>query len=204
MAGPIYVAIEGPIGVGKSTLTHALAERLDARTLLEIVEENPFLGLFYTDRDRYAFQTQIFFLMSRFKQQQALVQGDLFSPNVVADYHLIKDRIFAKLTLTGDELSLYERVYQSLETQILKPDVLIYLHARHDVLMQRIQRRDRPFERNFDPEYLRALAGMYREFFGHYRASRVLDIDTSDIDVTVDPAPFDRICEQVLRMATDG
>jgi deoxyadenosine/deoxycytidine kinase len=115
----IYVAIEGPIGVGKTTLVQRLSQRLGARLVLEVVEENPFLPRFYEDQARYAFQTQLFFLMSRFKQQQELLQADLFAPNVLADYHLLKDRIFARLTLKADELALYDRVYHSLETHIL-------------------------------------------------------------------------------------
>ena len=143
MKRPLYIAIEGPIGVGKTTLTRRLAARFDARIVFEVVEENPFLASFYEDRDRYAFQTQLFFLMSRFKQQDELVQADLFAPNTIADYHLLKDRIFAQLTLADAELALYERVYRSLESMVLKPDVLIYLHAPLDTLLTRIERRGR-------------------------------------------------------------
>jgi deoxyadenosine/deoxycytidine kinase len=125
MESPLYIAVEGPIGVGKTTLVQRLAERLEARIVLEAFEDNPFLGRFYEDRERWAFPTQIFFLMSRFRQQQQLMQPDLFSPNMLADYHLFKDRIFAELTLADEELSLYERVYRSLATQILKPDVVV-------------------------------------------------------------------------------
>ena len=112
---PLYIAIEGPIGVGKTTLVQRLSERLDGRIVLEVVEENPFLADFYRDRERYAFQTQLFFLMSRFKQQQELLQADLFHPNIIADYHLLKDRIFAQLTLRDHELALYERVFRHHE-----------------------------------------------------------------------------------------
>ena len=158
MSRPLYIAIEGPIGVGKTTLVRRIGERMRARVVLEVVEENPFLPNFYQDRDRFAFQTQLFFLMSRFKQQQELLQADLFTPNIIADYHILKDRIFARLTLENEELALYERVYRSLESQVLKPDLLIYLHAPIQVLLERIQRRDRPFERNFDEAYLKLQA----------------------------------------------
>ncbi len=198
----LYVAVEGPIGVGKTTLVQGLKKRLQARLVLEVVEENPFLARFYEDRDRYAFQTQLFFLMSRFRQQQELLQADLFSPSTLADYHLLKDRIFARLTLRDDELMLYERVYTSLETQILQPDVLIYLNARHDVLLSRIRKRDRPFERDFDGGYLAALSDAYRHHFAHYAGGvPLLALDTSDIDYVTSEEPIDRIYEDVLRLA---
>ncbi len=197
----IYVAVEGPIGVGKTTLVRGLQKRLGARVVLEVVEENPFLPAFYEDRDRYAFQTQLFFLMSRFKQQEDLMQADLFRPSIVADYHLLKDRIFARLTLEDHELALYERVYTSLEKSILQPDVLVYLHANHDVLMQRIRKRDRPFERDFDPEYLRTLADAYTHFFAHYSRTPLLDLDTTEVDYVSDEAPLDGIYQQVLELA---
>ncbi len=199
--GAIYVAVEGPIGVGKTTLVNGLRKRMKARLVLEVVEENPFLSAFYADRHRYAFQTQLFFLMSRFKQQEELHQADLFRPNVVADYHLLKDRIFARLTLQDAELALYERVFTSLEKTILQPDVLVYLHANHDILMQRIARRDRPFERDFDPEYLRGLSDAYRHYFAHYDRTPLLPLDTTQIDYVADETEIDRIFEQVLDLA---
>ena len=201
MKGSIYVAVEGPIGVGKTTLVRGLQRRLDARVVLEVVEENPFLPSFYADSERYAFQTQLFFLMSRFKQQEELVQADLFRPNIVADYHLLKDRIFARLTLRDDELALYERVFTSLERTILQPDVLVYLHANHEVLMERIARRDRPFERGFDPDYLRNLCEAYTYFFAHYQRTPLLSLDTTEVDYVSDEAPLDRIFEQVMQLA---
>jgi deoxyadenosine/deoxycytidine kinase len=201
MSRPLYVAIEGPIGVGKTTLVAKLRERMQARLVLEVVEENPFLPLFYLDKERYAFQTQLFFLMSRFGQQQELVQADLFSPNTLADYHLLKDRIFAQLTLKADELALYERVYTSLETQILQPDVLIYLHADIEVLLARIQKRGRPFEADFDAGYLRALCEMYTHYFAHYRTTPLLALDTTAIDYVASDDPIERIYAEVLRLA---
>lgn len=202
MSRPLYVAVEGPIGVGKSTLVGRLAERLKARLVMEVVEENPFLPLFYEDPERYAFQTQIFFLMSRFRQQQELLQQDLFTPGILADYHLLKDRIFAQLTLQDHELALYERVYQSLETHILQPDVIIYLHARLDVILERIARRDRPFERNIDPQYLVRLGEAYQHYFAHHRGpSAVLDLDTTDIDYVTRDEPIEWVYSRVLELA---
>jgi len=206
MNKPLYIAVEGPIGVGKTTLVSRLAEALGARLVLEAFEENPFLPKFYEDRDRYAFQTQLFFLMSRFKQQQDLVQPDLFEPNILADYHLLKDRIFAQLTLADDELALYERVYRSLESQILKPDVIIYLSAPLDVLLERIARRAREFEKDFDPEYLRGLAQAYQRFFAHYDDTPLLRVDNSNLNYAQDgpdgDAALQHVLSGVLRLAS--
>jgi deoxyadenosine/deoxycytidine kinase len=201
---PLYVAVEGPIGVGKTTLVNKLARRMGARLVLEVVEENPFLAHFYEDRERYAFQTQLFFLMSRYKQQAALHEIDLFAPNTLADYHLLKDRIFAQLTLTNDELALYERVYTSLEQNILQPDVVIYLHARTEVLLQRIAKRDRPFERGFDRNYLVSLAETYQHYFAHYQRTPLLSLDTSEIDYVSSDAPIDHIYAQVLALTGEA
>src|SRR5437660_11534647 len=130
-----YIAVEGPIGVGKTTLTKALVKRFGGRSVFEIVEENPFLASFYQDRAKYAFQTQLFFLLSRYRQQQELFQQDLFNQITVADYLFAKDRIFASITLDPNELALYERVYQHLGPRVMKPDLVIYLQAPLDVLL---------------------------------------------------------------------
>lgn len=202
MKRQLYVAVEGPIGVGKTTLIHRLRERMNARLVMEVVEENPFLARFYTDRERYAFQTQLFFLMSRFQQQQELLQGDLFEPTILADYHLLKDRIFAQLTLKNDELALYERVYQSLENHILQPDVLVYLNASQEVLHQRIAKRGRPFEEDLDPAYLIALSEAYQHYFSHYDKSvPLLALDSSELDYVSSDAVLDGIYDQILTLA---
>jgi deoxyguanosine kinase len=188
-----YIAVEGPIGVGKTALTRALARRFNARSVFEIVEENPFLASFYQDRNKYAFQTQLFFLLSRFKQQQHLFQQELFSQATVSDYLFAKDRIFASITLDPNELALYERVYEHLGPRVMKPDLVIYLQARLDVLLARIRKRGREFERRFDPEYLAELSRTYNDFFHRYEETPLLVINTSDIDFVESDKDFDEL-----------
>ncbi|MDR0966769.1 MAG: deoxynucleoside kinase, partial [Myxococcales bacterium] len=175
-----YIVVEGPIGVGKTSLVKILSDELNARTILEIVEENPFLSNFYTDRQKYAFQTQLFFLLSRFKQQQELSQQDLFNQITISDYFFAKDRIFAGLTLDPNELSLYERIYSLLQPKIARPDLVIYLQARIDVLLAHIKKRGRNFEKMFDAAYLEQICGSYTNFFHHYDETPVLIVDSSD------------------------
>lgn len=208
MDSPIYIAVEGPIGVGKTTLVQRLAERLQAQVVLESFEDNPFLARFYEDRERWAFSTQLFFLMSRFKQQQELMQPDLFRPVLLSDYHLFKDRIFAELTLADQELALYERVYRSLATQILKPDVVVYLSAPLDTLLARIARRGRDIEKNMDPDYLMELARAYQRFFQRYEETPLLRIDNTRLDYA-SPEPtgqaiVDDIIARIRRLAREG
>ena len=187
-----YIVVEGPIGVGKTALTRALAKRFGARTVFEIVEENPFLASFYQDRNKYAFQTQLFFLLSRFKQQQ-----ELFSQVTVSDYLFAKDRIFASITLDPNELALYERVYEHLGPRVMKPDLVIYLQARLDVLLGRIRKRGREFERKFDSEYLAELSRTYNDFFHRYDETPLLVINTSDIDFVESDKDFDELIRAV-------
>jgi deoxyguanosine kinase len=188
-----YIVVEGPIGVGKTALTRALAKHFAARSVFEIVEENPFLASFYQDRNKYAFQTQLFFLLSRFKQQQELFQQDLFSQATVSDYLFAKDRIFASITLDPNELALYERVYQHLGPRVMKPDLVIYLQARLDVLLARIRKRGRDFERKFDAEYLAELSRTYNDFFHRYDETPLLVINTSDIDFVESDRDFEEL-----------
>ncbi|MBN8466110.1 deoxynucleoside kinase [Corallococcus sp. AB004] len=177
-----YIVVEGPIGVGKTSLTNLLTERLGSRRILEVVEENPFLSSFYADRQKFAFQTQVFFLLSRFRQQQELFQQDLFRSVTVSDYLFAKDRIFANLTLASDELALYDRVFEALGPRVPQPDLVIYLQAQLDVLLHRIKKRGREFERKFDAGYLESLTHAYNDFFAHYTDTPLLVVNTSDID----------------------
>lgn len=195
-----YIVVEGPIGVGKSSLTGILAERFNGRQVLEVVEENPFLSSFYGDRAKYAFQTQLFFLLSRFKQQQELFQQDLFNSVTVSDYLFAKDRIFACLNLDSNELSLYDRVYEALGPRVTKPDMVIYLQARLDVLLQRIKRRGREFERKFDAAYLDELSRAYNDFFFHYSETPLLVVNTSDIDFVNNPADLESLLGAIRKM----
>jgi deoxyadenosine/deoxycytidine kinase len=194
-----YIVVEGPIGVGKTTLAHALCERLGARGVYEIVEENPFLASFYQDRNKFAFQTQLFFLLSRYKQQQELFQQDLFSQVTVSDYLFAKDRIFASITLDPNELALYERVYQHLGPRVMKPDLVIYLQSRQEVLLSRIKKRGREFERKFDPEYLAELSRTYNDFFHRYDDTPLLVVNNSDIDFVESDADFEELLRLMAR-----
>ncbi len=187
------------MGVGKSTLTQALADRLGARLVLEHAEENPFLPSFYADRRKHAFQAQLFFLLSRFQQQQALFQQDLFTQSTVTDYLFAKDRIFAALTLSPDELALYERVYDLLGPRIVKPDLVVYLQARTDVLVSRVRKRGRDFERAVDAAYLEALAKAYGDFFFHYDETPLLVVNTSDIDLEQNPQDLEALLAVIRR-----
>mgnify|MGYP001112648556 FL=1 len=179
----MYIAIEGAIGVGKTTLSRLLSSRFQADLLLEVFEENPFLADFYADRDAYAFQTQIFFLLSRYHQQQE-VPGALSSGNnLIADYTFEKDALFACLNLDGDELDTYFSVHHALAEKLPVPDLIVYLRAETDVLMQRIAHRDRPYERNMDPAYIDSLNNAYEDFYSRdYADPPVLRIDTNQLN----------------------
>jgi deoxyguanosine kinase len=181
----MYIAIEGVIGVGKTTLARLLQPAFQAGLMLEVFEENPFLSDFYDDRQRYAFQTQIFFLLSRYHQQRRTV-SDLTGQygSLVADYTFEKDALFARINLAGDELDMYYRVHEALAEKIIVPDLVVYLRADTEVLMQRIALRDRPYERNMQREYIAELNQAYEQFFTDHqeRRSPVLTVDTNQID----------------------
>jgi deoxyguanosine kinase len=180
----MYVAIEGVIGVGKTTLARMLQPNFDAELQLEVFEENPFLADFYSDRERYAFQTQIFFLLSRYHQQRRSVGKVLDSGrNLLTDYTFAKDALFASINLKGDELDMYYRVHEALGEKVRLPDLIVYLQADTSVLMQRIALRDRSYERNMELEYIEELNRAYHDHFTHhYQGPPVLVIDTDDLD----------------------
>lgn len=196
-----YIVVEGVIGVGKTTLVEALAERLDARTVFEVFEENPFLAQFYRDQRRFAFPTEMFFLLSRFQQQEAFAQEDLFRTHSVSDYLFEKCRIFAGLTLEDAELRLFDRMYEILVRQIPQPDVVVYLHAPVDTLVERIASRGRDYEQTIDPGYLTALDEQYRRFFAHYDAAPRVSIDTTTVDFRR-AEPVDRLLAMLDAGAT--
>ena len=177
-----YIVVEGPIGVGKTSLAKILAAEFQARCVFEKVEDNPFLPKFYEDRETYAFQNQLFFLLSRYQQQRELIQQDLFSQNMVADYLFAKDKIFATLTLNSEELSLYQQIYKLLDTRIPKPDLVVYLQARPEVLYKRIKKRDKKYERGVTLEYLEEVAQAYNRYFFQYDETPLLVVSTSEID----------------------
>src|SRR5262247_766154 len=198
MAENRYLVIEGVIGAGKTSLSRLLSDRLSAKLVLEEVEENPFLKDFYRDRERYAFQTQMHFLFSRYQQQRTLRQMDLFSERMVSDYLFQKDRIFAGLNLSERELALCEKVVGWLELEVTKPDVVVYLQASTDTLMERIAKRGRPFEKDMDRAYIHALNEAYNHFFFHYVEAPLLVVNTNGIDFVNDPDDFQDLLKRIL------
>jgi deoxyadenosine/deoxycytidine kinase len=197
---PRFIAIEGPVGVGKTTLARYLAHRLSARQVFEEIEENPFLKAFYADPRRFAFQTQLFFLLSRYKQQQALRQEELFQQATVVDYVFPKDRIFAELTLSPPELALYDRVFRMLEPRVPAPDLVVYLKARPQVLLERIRTRNRPWERPIRLAYLEAVVKGFNDFFQAYERSPLLVINTSEIDFVEKDSHLEAVLAAIRRM----
>tara|TARA_Y100000768_G_scaffold281717_1_gene216588 strand:- start:2075 stop:2716 length:642 start_codon:yes stop_codon:yes gene_type:complete len=177
-----YVAIEGPIGVGKTSLAQLLSKELGARLVLEDFEDNPFLPDFYNDPERFGFQTQLFFLLQRYRQQQDLRQVDLFQKLLITDYMFVKDRLFASLNLDDKEMHLYDTVASLLERNIIKPDLVIYLQADTDILMKNIEKRGRNMERNITWEYIDALNQVYTEYFFRYQDTPLVIINTNNID----------------------
>jgi deoxyguanosine kinase len=184
----MYIAIEGVIGVGKTTLARLLQPAFNAQMLLEVFEENPFLADFYGDRERYAFQTQIFFLLSRYHQQRVVPKHLAIGDNIIADYTFEKDALFAGINLEGDEFDVYYAVHEALGEKIPLPDLILYLRANTDVLMQRIASRDRPYERDMDRGYIDQLNHAYDDFFGDgHNGPQVLVIDTNQLNYIANP-----------------
>jgi deoxyadenosine/deoxycytidine kinase len=192
-----YIVIEGVIGAGKTSLAKMMSERLQGKLVLEEVEENPFLKDFYRDRERFAFQTQMHFLFSRFQQQRNLRQMELFSERTVSDYLFQKDRIFATLNLSERELALYDRLVGWLELEVMTPDVVVYLQATPDVLMRRIAKRARPYEKDMDPAYIKQLNEAYNHFFFHYTGAPLLVVNTSAIDFVANPEDFEDLLTRI-------
>ena len=192
-----YLAVEGPIGVGKTSLVKLLGKKLGAKMVLEEYENNPFLEEFYNDPERFAFQTQLFFLMSRYRQQQDLRQVDMFHNLLITDYMFVKDRLFASLNLDDKELSLYDTVANILERNVLKPDVVIYLQADTQTLMRNIAKRGRDFEKNMSFEYLDALSQVYTEYFFKYQETPLIIINTNNIDFVNNSDDLDEVIKYI-------
>jgi deoxyadenosine/deoxycytidine kinase len=194
-----YIAVEGSIGVGKSSLVEALAQRFDSAKVMESIE-NPFLADFYNDRPGAAFQAQLFFLLSRYRQLTDLSQQDLFSRLVIADYVFEKDKIFAYLNLTDDELLIYDKLFSLLEAKVPRPDLVIYLQAGNDVLMERIRKRNREVEANLAEKYIAEVNRSYNHYFFHYDATPLLVVNTSEIDFVNREEDLEDLIEQIRDM----
>ena len=195
-----YIAVEGAIGVGKTTLAKMLADHYNGRLVLERHEENPFLKDFYKDRGRYAFQTQMFFLLSRFKQQQDFFSGELLASHVISDYFFGKDRIFASLTLNHDEMALYDRVAMLMEKDIPLPDLIIYLTATPETLIGRVKKRGRSYEKFVDIDYLADLSESYSKYFFHFNLTSLLVINTDNVNFAAEPAQFEYLVNKIDTM----
>lgn len=193
-----FIAIEGVIGAGKTTLAKLLAERNNARLVLEQFEENPFLPKFYENRERYGFQTQLAFLASRFKQQQRMTSLDLFDGGIISDYIFEKDRIFARLNLEDDELALYDNIYSIMTGISARPNLVIYLQCTVDRLMENVEKRGRNYEKNITPDYLQDLSDAYNQFFHHYNKAPLMIINATEIDFENNPEHLAYIEEQIF------
>ena len=192
---PYHIAVEGTIGVGKTSLAKILGERLEAKLILEEFEENPFLVDFYKDAERFAFQTQLFFLLSRYRQQQELQQTDLFTKALISDYMFVKDRLFAALNLNDKEMDLYNSVARILEENISSPDMVILLQSDTDRLMLNIKKRGREYEKSINWKYIDALNQIYNEYFFRYDKSPLLIINTNDIDFVYNKNDLEEIID---------
>ena len=197
-----YIAIEGPIGVGKTVLAKKLAQDFPANLALEQVDDNPFLDKFYEDPEKFALSTQLYFLINRVKQIQLFKQTDMFNTARISDFLMEKDRLFAELTLEPTEFDLYETVYASLTRDLLVPDLVIYLQAPLEVLISRIHKRGRRFERLIEADYLEKVSTMYSEFFYHYHAAPLLIINVSEVDFVANSEDYSQLLERIKVMNT--
>ncbi|HEY7586959.1 MAG: deoxynucleoside kinase [Deltaproteobacteria bacterium] len=194
---PRYIAIEGAIGVGKTSLAKILANKFGWKLVQEDVGHNPFLERFYENQRKFAFQTQLFFLLSRYRQQRELAQGNLFEKGVVSDYVLAKDKIFALINLEDDEIALYDSIYRLLVPTVPRPDLVIYLQARPEVLLNRVRKRGVEYERNISLDYLKTLSDAYNEYFFHYNETPLLVVNTSEIDFVESPRDLEHLVREV-------
>ena len=197
-----YIVIEGPLGVGKTSLALKLAEKINAEALLEDAEENPFLRKFYQDPKKYSFQAQIFFLLRRYQRALDISQMDLFKRTMISDYLFDKDRIFARANLDDDEFWLYDQLFQLLRKRIAPPDLVIFLQATTDVLVERIKKRDKKYERGISSKYLDEINQAFNDFFFHYSDSPLLVINASKIDFVHVPEDFEDLVTQIKMMRT--
>jgi deoxyadenosine/deoxycytidine kinase len=195
-----YTVVEGPIGVGKTSLAVRLAEAFGARPLLEQPEENPFLERFYQSRKYYALPTQLFFLFQRARQIETLKQRDMFSSGYVADFLIEKDKLFARANLDDDELRLYEQVYEQLSLELPRPDLVIYLQAPVEVLLERVRRRGIDYERQIEPGYLHSLVESYTQFFHHYAAAPLLVVNAADINFVDSDEDFSMLLAHIRKI----